>query len=43
VANAIPTGMVMDYKLVRAEGHSEVYLIQGNEKKHIAKEETFDF
>jgi len=43
VANAAPTGLVIDYKLMRADGYDEVYLIQGNEKKHIPDLATFDF
>lgn len=42
-ANAIPTGLAMDYKLLKATGYGEVYLVQGNEKKHISSIDVFSF
>jgi len=43
VANAIPTGIVMDYRLLKTAGNPDVYLIQGNEKKLIPDENVFAF
>jgi len=40
-ANAIPTGIVMDYKLfTRPDGR--VYVIQGNERKHVMDIDAFN-
>ncbi len=40
-ANAIPTGMVMDYKLF-SRSNGMVYVIQGNERKHIMDVDAFN-
>lgn len=41
-ANAIPTGLVIDYRLMRVDGTDPVYVIQGNEKKHLADIDAFN-
>lgn len=39
-ANAVPTGLMMDYRLLKEAGLDPVYIIQGNEKKHILDPNT---
>lgn len=43
VANAVPTGIVMDYRLLKTAGNPKVYLVQGNEKRLVPDENMFAF